>query len=82
MDQSHEKISNDFAYHPATGMTAELHDSVRQNFANLAHWVFENVPVGDARNESVKKLREAMMWANAGIACDSNPPEIVLKEAP
>jgi hypothetical protein len=77
MHQSHEKITNDFGFHPATGMTAELHDATRSNFAQLAHWVIDNVPRGDAREACIHRLREAMFWANAGIACDSNPPELV-----
>ncbi|GHF92090.1 Acb2/Tad1 domain-containing protein [Streptomyces griseosporeus] len=77
MHQSHERVTNDFAYHPATGMMAELHDSVRQNFASLAHWVVENAPRGYAREQAIIRLREAMMWTNAAIACDSNSNEVV-----
>lgn len=77
MNQSHERVTNDFAFHPATDLTAELHNSTRANFANLAHWIIDNVPPGGARETCVEKLREAMMWANAGIACDSNPAEVV-----
>lgn len=72
MHQSHERISNDFSFHPATDMTAELHDAVRQRCANMAHWIVDVVPKGYAREECVKKLREAMFWANAAIACDTN----------
>lgn len=72
MNQSHETVSNDFSFHPATDMTAEIHDATRQKFANMAHWVVDNIPPGNAREQSVNRLREAMMWANGAIACDSN----------
>lgn len=82
MNQSHENITNDFGFHPATDMTAELHNSTRSNFANIAHWVIDNVPKGYAREQSIFRLREAMMWANAGIACDSDNAALVEMEQP
>lgn len=82
MNQSHERITNDFGFHPATDMTAETHNSTRQNFANLAHWVFDNAPMGFARDEAINRLREAMMWTNAAIACDGNSGAVVGLEHP
>lgn len=81
MNQSHDRVSNDFNFHPATDLTAEIHQATRANFAQLAHWIIDNVPKGLAREQSIIRLREAMMWANGAIACDSNPPEVVLQEA-
>lgn len=72
MHQSHERISNDFSFHPATDITAEIHDAVRQKFATMAHWIVENVPQGYAREYAVVRLRESMFWTNAAIACDTN----------
>lgn len=72
MHQSHERISNDFSFHPATDITAEIHDAVRQKFATMAHWIVENVPKGYAREYAVVRLRESMFWTNAAIACDTN----------
>jgi len=77
MDQSHEKVTNDFGFHPATDMTAELHNTTRQNFANLAHWVIDNVPKSDAREQCIHRLRESMMWANGAIACDTGSDAIL-----
>jgi hypothetical protein len=82
MDQSHEKVSNDFGFHPATDITAETHSATRQNFANLAHWVIDNVPPSDARKTCLSRLREAMMWANGAIACHSNDSALVELEQP
>lgn len=77
MNNTHETIANDFGFHPATGMIADLHDATRANFANLAHWVIDNVPPSEARKQSIHRLRESMMWANGAIACDSTSPEVV-----
>jgi hypothetical protein len=69
---SHQSVSNDFSFHPSTDLTAEIHDAVRQRMQESAHWILENVPEGIARTQCITKLREAMMWANAAIACDTN----------
>lgn len=82
MNQSHEKVTNDFGFHPATDITAELHNSTRMNFASLAHWVIDNVPPGDARKNCIDRLREAMMWANGAIACDNDSGTLVALEQP
>lgn len=71
MGPDHASVANDFAYHPATDLTAERHDATRKSFSDLAHWVLDNVPSGPARSTAISRLREAMMWANAAIACDS-----------
>lgn len=82
MHQSHEKVTNDFGFHPATDITAEIHNATRANFANLAHWVIDNVPPSDARMNCIARLREAMMWANGAIACDSDAGALVELEQP
>lgn len=82
MDQSHERVTNDFGFHPATDITAEIHNATRANFANLAHWVIDNVPESDARKVCIDRLREAMMWANGAIACNSGDAALVELEQP
>lgn len=82
MHQSHERVSNDFSFHAATDMTAEIHNATRTNFANLAHWVIDNVPQSDAREQCIHRLREAMFWANGAIACDSGADAVVELENP
>ena len=77
MHQSHEKVSNDFSHHPPTDMTAEIHNATRTNFANLAHWIIDNVPKSDARDNCIYRLRESMMWANGAIACESGSGSVV-----
>ena len=82
MNQSHEKVTNDFGFHPATDITAEIHNATRSNFANLAHWVIDNVPPSEARQTCIERLREAMMWANGAIACDTGAGSLVELEQP
>lgn len=80
MHQSHERVTNDFSYHPPTDMTAELHDLTRSNYMALAHWIVENVPRGYAREQCIIRLRESMMWANGAIAVDTNDGGVVLQQ--
>lgn len=82
MHQSHEQVTNEFGFHPATDMTAELHNATRTNFANVAHWVIDNVPAGNSRKVCIERLGEAMMWANRAIACDSDSGSLVELEQP
>lgn len=82
MDQSHATITKDFGHHPATDITAEIHNATRANFANLAHWVIDNVPPSEARKVSIQRLREAMMWANGAIAADGDSSSLVDLEQP
>ena len=82
MDQSHATVTNDFGFHPATDITAETHNATRANFANLAHWVIDNVPPSEARKVCLERLRESMMWANGAIACNNDSSSLVELEQP
>lgn len=60
-----------FAYHPATSVTGPLHDSIRGHALGLAEAIAERVPLGRHRSLALTAAQDAMMWANAGIACDT-----------
>lgn len=62
-----------FQYHPATEDTAPLHNAARTKAADFAEWITENVPNGRHQSLALTAVQEAMMWANAGIACDTAP---------
>jgi hypothetical protein len=62
---------NRFAYHPANEITGPLHESIRGHALGLAQAIAERVPAGRHRACALTAVQEAMMWANAGIACDS-----------
>jgi hypothetical protein len=72
MHQSHDRVTQDFGSHPPTDMMAEQIGIVRSNFANVGHWIVDNVPRGYARENAMERLRESMMWCAEAIRCDSN----------
>lgn len=61
-----------FEFHPATPVTGPQHDSIRGHALGFAQAIAERVPVGRHRSLALTAAQEAMMWANAGIACDSD----------
>lgn len=64
-----DAIEEAFKYHPPKNdETVEMHSLVRQHSVEHAVWLFDNLPYCDERKEAVKKVREAMYWANAAIA--------------
>lgn len=63
--------ANRFAYHPPVNDTVKLaHESVRAKCLELAQFLTTVVPAGRHRSLTITAMQEAMMWANAGIACD------------
>lgn len=66
--------SHRFRFHPATPITGPMHDQVRAAVEALADQLAAIVPAGRHRSCMLTALQEAMMWANAGIACDTDPP--------
>lgn len=69
----HDRINNDFGYHPATPQTGPMHDEVRARFKELAHWLTHFTPAGREQLLMLTALQEAQMWANAAIACNLAP---------
>lgn len=71
-----DQIRNQFSFHPpASTETAELHEAVRGKLRELAYWFNEKLPEGPTKTVAIGKLREAMFYANASIACDTPPKE-------
>lgn len=60
-----------FRFHPATPATGPAHDAVRQATAAYAAALAAVVPAGRHRALALTAAQESMMWANAGIACDT-----------
>lgn len=60
-----------FRFHPATPTTGPRHDVVRAAAAAFAASLAEVVPAGRHRALALTAAQEAMMWANAAIACDT-----------
>lgn len=69
----YNEVVNRLGYHPATEQTKELHAGMRQLFIYSACAVLAAVPAGREQSLALTALQEAMMWANAGIACNLAP---------
>lgn len=69
MYESLDDVRDAFKFHPPKdeSITAAVTET-RQECLQAATWIFTMVPNCTERDNAIDKLREAMMWANAGIA--------------
>lgn len=66
-------IAHRFEFHPATtDEKRDAHTSIRQILRRAADDINERVPDGREKAVAMTKLEEAMMWANAGLARNSD----------
>ncbi len=61
-------LRNIFAYHHLQGEQPNQVHRVREAAEVFAQAIVDNVPPGADQTAAVRKVREAMMTANAGIA--------------
>jgi len=66
-------IDKAFTYHPPRPGQPLQYESLRQQARQLAESIVHNVPDSEERTQSLCRLREAIMWANAGIAIHGPP---------
>ena len=67
--QQRDQIAHAFAYHaPRTPDVAKLHEEIRALLGSAAQWIVDRVPAGGEQAQAIRKLEEAMFWANAGVA--------------
>lgn len=65
-----EKIENIFTYHsPKEGQPAK-YEAIRSKAKELAIVILENSPACADQTAAIRKLREAVMTANAAIALE------------
>lgn len=64
----HDDIENRFTYHPPSQERAVKHIMIREHGKALAHYLDENVPDGIEKDTAIRRIEEAVMWANAGLA--------------
>ena len=67
-------LLNLFRYHPPVDQDQRMrYETIRERGLYFAEYINENVPDGHEKSMAVDRIREAVMWANAGIACNEAP---------
>jgi hypothetical protein len=64
------EIENWFAHHPPTEVAEVIHGAIRYRTKTLALWFNSVLPEGPTKTRALTTLRDAMMLANASVACD------------
>lgn len=63
------RIDLRFDHHPPrTAAVRETHELICAAHGDLARRILRHVPEGRERSLALRKLEEALMWSNAGIA--------------
>lgn len=65
-----EVINKLFTYHAPTPLSGQKYDNIREAAKHFAQVIAINVPYGADRTAAIRKVREAVMTANAGVALD------------
>lgn len=65
-------LANLFTYHPPTPEDIPAYERIREAGRVFAEAIVADVPPSRERSTAIAAVREAVMWANAGRAC--NPP--------
>lgn len=66
---SQEELNNRFNFHPAgTKERQDAHKRIRSYLLQMATEFNESLPDSDETEEAIRKLEEAMFWANASLA--------------
>jgi len=61
-------IDNNFTYHTPTDKTIPLFETIRNDGKNFATIIMKLCPESREKSIALRKLEEAVMWANASIA--------------
>jgi hypothetical protein len=70
-DNARAQIDHWFTYHAPTGPEQlQKYKNLRMAGKILAFAIWENCPPGADASAAVRKVREAVMTANAAIACE------------
>lgn len=67
--ESMEELDNAFTYHPPQDSQADRYEALREEGRKLAYAICTACPECAERDIAIDKVREAIMWVNAGIAC-------------
>ena len=64
-------LENSFIYHVPTFEQIPKYERLRAKGKELAQMIYEDVPQSAEQVLAIRKVEEAIMWANKGIACNS-----------
>lgn len=65
-------IDNLFTYHRPSPEDVEAMQQIRESARELATLISVFVPDGEDQKKAIDSVRQASMWANAGIALNSD----------
>lgn len=63
-------LDNLFTYHPPKGDQVERYAKLREAGKALAQSILDNTPPSADQSAAIRHVREAVMTANAAIACN------------
>ncbi len=64
-----EQLDVWFTFHPATPADGTAYDALRSAGHEFAKTILKLTPQGEDQEVAIRKVREAVMTANAAIAC-------------
>jgi len=64
-----EDLENWFTYHAPQGSDLAKYEMIRNSAKEFAKTVINNTPQSTDQAAAIRKIREAVMTANAAIAC-------------
>lgn len=70
-----EKLQNWFTYHAPRGDQIKRYKNIREAGRVLAATIIASTPEGDDQDAALRKVREAVMTANAAIALEKRDQE-------
>ena len=65
-----EELNNLFTYHAPKGNQVKRYNEIREAAHNFARVIIDVTPQSADQTAAIRKVREAMMTANAAIACN------------
>lgn len=67
-----QDLTNRFTYHPPTEDQALIYEGIRDRGLNFALYLNAHCPDSRELSLAITKIEEAVMWANAAIARNTN----------
>lgn len=68
------ELDNLFTHHPPHGDQAARYGRIRESARQFAEVILLSAPQSADRSAAIRKVREAVMTANAAIAINEKPP--------